>query len=106
VHGVCVYHVAHQGLRGWFKSVGQNQEMQSFTQALYDAREVAVGRVQQEAESFRATGGIVGMEVREGNYGWHSHVIEFVAMGTAVSPIADASHELHAGARVVLSVRD
>ncbi|HEY4104708.1 MAG TPA: heavy metal-binding domain-containing protein [Polyangiaceae bacterium] len=106
VHGVCVYHVAHQGLHGWFKSVGQNQEMQSFTQALYDARELAVGRVQQEAAAFGATGGVVGMEVREGNYGWHSHVIEFVAMGTAVSPIADAAHELHAEARVVLSARD
>jgi len=40
------------------------------------------------------------------NHGWHSHVLEFVAVGTAVSPITDAAHELHAEARTVLSVRD
>jgi uncharacterized protein YbjQ (UPF0145 family) len=106
VHGVCVYHVAHQGLRGWFKTASQNCEMPAFTQALYDARELALSRVQFEAASAGATGGIVGVEVREGNHGWHSHVLEFVAVGTAVSPITDAAHELHAEARTVLSVRD
>ena len=106
VHGVCVYHVAHQGLGGWFKTVSQNCEMPAFTQALYDARELALSRVQLEATSAGATGGIVGVEVREGHYGWHSHVLEFVALGTAVSPITDETHELHAEARTVLSVRD
>ena len=106
VHAVCVYHVAHQGLRGWFKTASQNCEMPAFTQALYDARELALSRVQFEAASAGATGGIVGVEVREGNHGWHSHVLEFVAVGTAVSPITDAAHELHAEARTVLSVRD
>jgi uncharacterized protein YbjQ (UPF0145 family) len=106
VHGVCVYHVAHQGLSGWFKSAAKNTEMETFTQALYDARELALSRVQFDAANAGATGGIVGVEVREGNHGWHSHVLEFVAVGTAVSPISDASHELHAEARTVLSVRD
>src|SRR5450432_2905411 len=105
VHGVCVYQVAHQGLRGWFKTVSQNCEMPAFTQALYDARELALSRVQLDAASAGATGGIVGVEVREGHYGWHSHVLEFVALGTAVSPITDETHELHAEARTVLSVR-
>jgi hypothetical protein len=38
--------VAHQGLRGWFKTASQNCEMPAFTQALYDARELALSRVQ------------------------------------------------------------
>jgi uncharacterized protein YbjQ (UPF0145 family) len=106
VHGVCVYHVAHQGLRAWFKTATQNCEMPAFTQALYDARELALSRVQLDASNAGADGGIVGVQVTEGNYGWHSHVIEFVAVGTAVSRIADAAHELHAPARTVLSMRD
>jgi uncharacterized protein YbjQ (UPF0145 family) len=106
VHGVCVYHVAHQGLAAWFKTRSQNCEMPAFTQALYDARELALSRVQLEAASAGATGGVVGVDVREGHYGWHSHVLEFLAVGTAVSPITDAGHELHAEARTVLSVRD
>jgi uncharacterized protein YbjQ (UPF0145 family) len=106
VHGVCVYHVAHQGLGAWFKSASKNCEMPAFTQGLYDARELALSRVQLDAAHAGATGGVVGVEVREGHYGWHSHVLEFLAVGTAVSPIDDASHELHAEARTVLSVRD
>src|SRR5579884_3121616 len=35
VMGSCVYHVAHQGLGGWFKRIGRNAEMPNFTQALY-----------------------------------------------------------------------
>jgi hypothetical protein len=33
-------------------------------------------------------------------------VLEFLAVGTAVSPITEVGHELHAEARTVLSVRD
>src|SRR5260370_20639820 len=47
--GNCVYHVAHQSLRGMFKTAGQNVEMVNFTQALYDARALAMERMQAEA---------------------------------------------------------
>jgi uncharacterized protein YbjQ (UPF0145 family) len=83
--GSCVYHVAHQGLGQWMRSVGQNQEMPNFTQALYDARELAMERMQTEAEEVKAEG-IVGAQIRESNHGWGSHVIEFFAVGTAVKP--------------------
>lgn len=106
VHGVCVYHVAHQSLRGWFKSVSQNCEMPAFTQALYDARELALGRVQLEAANAGASSGVVGVEVREGSYGWHSHVLEFLAVGTAVSAMAEMSGEPTPPARAVISARD
>ena len=49
VMGSCVYHVAHQSMRQAFKQIGQNVEMPNFTQALYDARELAMERMQHEA---------------------------------------------------------
>ncbi len=86
VMGNCVYHVAHQTLGGWFKSVGQNMEMPNFTQALYDARELAMERLQYEAQIDGAAG-VVGTEVHESTHGWDAHVIEFFAIGTSVLPI-------------------
>src|SRR5205807_832519 len=83
VMGSCVYHVAHQGLRGFFKTVGQNVEMENYTQALYDARELAQERMQAEAEHLQAEG-VVGVQIQERSHGWGSHVIEFFAIGTAI----------------------
>jgi uncharacterized protein YbjQ (UPF0145 family) len=94
VMGNCVYHVAHQGLRAMFKQVGQNQEMPNYTQALYDARELAMERMQAEAEAVQAQG-IVGVQIQEKSHGWGSHVIEFFAVGTAVIPTRE-DHEIPA----------
>jgi hypothetical protein len=58
-------------------------ELPNYTQALYTARELALERLQAEAERVEANG-IVGVEVQQSNYGWGSHVIEFFAIGTAV----------------------
>jgi uncharacterized protein YbjQ (UPF0145 family) len=52
--GTRVYHDAHQGLRGSSKRVGRNTEMPNFTQALYDARELAIERMQSEGEGIEA----------------------------------------------------
>jgi uncharacterized protein YbjQ (UPF0145 family) len=90
VMGNCVYHVAHQTLGGWFSSVGTNCEMPNFTQALYDARELAMERMQYEAQIDGAQG-VVGTEIYETTHGgWDSHVIEFFAVGTSVLPISVA----------------
>lgn len=91
VMGNCVYHVAHQTFGQWFKSVGQNVEMTNFTQALYDARELAMERMQNEAENVGAEG-IVGVDIYEGNYGWSSHVIEFFVVGTGIVPMTKEHH--------------
>jgi uncharacterized protein YbjQ (UPF0145 family) len=85
VLGNCVYHVAHQNVGTWVRRVGRNLEMPNYTQALYDARELAMARMQAEAETLEAAG-IVGVELHERNHGWGSHIIEFVAIGTAVLP--------------------
>jgi uncharacterized protein YbjQ (UPF0145 family) len=88
VMGSCVYHVAHRGMFQAMKQAGQNVELPNFTQALYDARELAMERMQAEAETLRAEG-IVGVELKEGSHGWGSHVIEFFAVGTAIVPYGD-----------------
>ena len=85
VMGSCVYHVAHQGMFAAMRQVGQNVEMPNFTQALYDARELAMERMQNEAEELQAEG-IVGVQLQERSHGWGSHVIEFFAVGTAIVP--------------------
>ncbi|MFZ0042954.1 MAG: heavy metal-binding domain-containing protein [Solirubrobacteraceae bacterium] len=83
VIGNCVYHVARQGMLASLKQVGRNIEMPNFTQALYEARELAMERMQTEADQLQAEG-IVGARIIERSHGWGSHVIEFFAIGTGV----------------------
>ncbi|MEA2495401.1 MAG: hypothetical protein QOJ29_3312 [Thermoleophilaceae bacterium] len=90
VMGSCVYHVAHRGFLQSMKQAGQNVELVNFTQALYDARELAMARMQTEAEQVEAEG-IVGVQLQERNHGWGSHVIEFFAVGTAIVPTGEAN---------------
>jgi uncharacterized protein YbjQ (UPF0145 family) len=90
VMGSCVYHVAHQAMRQAFKMTGRNVEMPNFTQAMYDARELAMERMQSEAEALGAEG-IVGVQLREQSHGWGSHVIEFFGVGTAIVPVDTAT---------------
>ena len=85
--GTCVYHVAHQGMMQALKRMGRNVEMENYTQALYDARELALSRMQAEAERDEAVG-IVGARVDESSHGWGSHIIEYFAVGTAVAELA------------------
>ena len=103
VMGTCVYHVAHQGWRQAMKNVGQNVEMVNFTQALYDARELAMERMQAEAMQVHAAG-IVSTQLKEESYGWGSHVIEFLAMGTAIAPTGATPQG--PGPQMVLSLND
>src|SRR6201999_255421 len=50
VMGTCVYHIAHQRFWQVIGNVGQNVEITQYTEALYDARELAMSRMQAEAE--------------------------------------------------------
>jgi uncharacterized protein YbjQ (UPF0145 family) len=88
VMGTCVYHVAHQGIRQALSQIGQNAEMVNYTQALYEAREIAMDRMQYEAIQVQAEG-VVGMRVEETQYYWGAHVIEYFAIGTAVRALAE-----------------
>src|SRR5258708_6955585 len=82
VVGSSIYHVGLQVGR-W----SQNQELQVLTQAMYSARELAMARMQSEADRLGADG-IVGVQLRMQQYAWRQHLLEFVAPGTAVRALA------------------
>ena len=86
VMGSCVYHVAHRGMLKAWNQVGRNVELEQFTQAIYSARELAIERMQVEAQTAKAEG-VIGTTIHEKSYRWESHVIEFFAVGTAVAPL-------------------
>jgi uncharacterized protein YbjQ (UPF0145 family) len=88
VLGTCVYHIAHQGVLQSLRQVGQNQEMLQFTQGVYDARELALNRMQAEAAQARSSG-IVGVSVEVHNHVWGEHATEFLATGTAIRRLSD-----------------
>ncbi len=106
VMGSCVYHVAHQGVFKSMGNVGRNVEITQFTQAMYDARELAMERMQNEAKEAGADG-VVGVQLHEGSHNWQPHVIEFFAVGTAVKPIEDkALIPEPASPQIVIPVND
>jgi uncharacterized protein YbjQ (UPF0145 family) len=86
VMGSCVYHVGRRGPMRTLSQAGRNVELTNFTQALYEARELAMQRMQTEAQDLGAEG-IVGVSLSETSHGWGSHVIEFFALGTAIVSI-------------------
>jgi uncharacterized protein YbjQ (UPF0145 family) len=92
VMGNCVYHVARQGMFKSLKNVGQNIELDNFTQAIYTARELAMTRMQAEAAVAKAEG-VIGTDIHEKSHSWEAHVIEFFAVGTAIAPLKDG-HEI------------
>jgi uncharacterized protein YbjQ (UPF0145 family) len=92
VLGTCVYHIAHQSVMQSLRQTGQNQEMPQFTQGVYEARELALSRMQAEATQARASG-IVGVSVAVLNHVWGEHATEFLATGTAIRRLG-AEHRL------------
>ena len=88
VLGTCVYHIAHQSAMQALRQTGQNQEMVQFTQGVYEARELALARMQAEATEAQSSG-IVGVTVEVKNHVWGEHATEFLATGTAVRRLSD-----------------
>ena len=84
VVGSSIYHIGLQVAR-W----GQNQELNMLTQAMYNARELAMARMRAEADQLGADG-IVGVNLRMQAYVWGQDVLEFLATGTAVRSLASA----------------
>ncbi|HEY9790951.1 MAG TPA: heavy metal-binding domain-containing protein [Candidatus Obscuribacterales bacterium] len=92
VMGNCVYHIAMQSFGSFLRNFTQNTELTQYTQALYDSRELAMERMQKEAEELGAKG-IVGANIHEKTHTWGAHIIEFFAVGTAVEEIS-AEHRI------------
>ena len=84
VMGNCVYHVAHRKMLQAMGQTMRNVELPNFTQAIYTARELAMERMQYEAQQVQAEG-VVGVRITEKNHIWGHHAIEFFAIGTAVT---------------------
>jgi uncharacterized protein YbjQ (UPF0145 family) len=92
VLGTCVYHIAHQGVMQSLRQMGQNTEMVVFTQGIYEARELALARMQNEATQAQASG-VVGVTVGVYNHVWGEHATEFLATGTSIRRLAE-EHKL------------
>ncbi|MHB8452241.1 MAG: heavy metal-binding domain-containing protein [Mycobacteriales bacterium] len=93
VLGTCVYHVAVQGLVQTMRQIGQNAELPQWTQGFYDARELAMSRLQGEAERAGATG-VVGVTAATSEWVWGGHTLEFFVSGTGVRKISDKVGQL------------
>jgi uncharacterized protein YbjQ (UPF0145 family) len=98
VVGSSIYHVGYQpiygsGLLGTWGGYGsggygygyayEDQELNVLTQAKYNARELAMSRMEAEAQALDADG-IVGVRLDAGEYEWGPDLVEFIAVGTAV----------------------
>jgi uncharacterized protein YbjQ (UPF0145 family) len=94
VLGTCVYHIAHQSVMQTLRQAGRNQEMVQFTQGIYEARELALMRMQAEAAEAKSSG-IVGVNVAVSNHVWGEHATEFLATGTAIRRLS-SEHRLPA----------
>ena len=78
VMGSSIYHVGFQ-IPNW----GQNQEMGVLTQAMYHARELAMARMEEEANALEADG-VVGVRLEITRCQWGEDLAEFIAVGTAI----------------------
>ena len=78
VVGSSIYHIGFQ-FAGW----KQNQEVNVLTQAMYHARDLAMTRMEEEANALGADG-IVGVRLEVTRHEWGEALAEFVAIGTAI----------------------
>jgi uncharacterized protein YbjQ (UPF0145 family) len=78
VLGSSIYHVGFQWQK-WSVS----QELPVLTRAMYDARELAMTRMEEEADLLGADG-IVGVRLVFKEYAMEDGVLEFQAIGTAI----------------------
>ncbi|MGC8486686.1 MAG: heavy metal-binding domain-containing protein [Clostridia bacterium] len=68
----------------WLYGVWQNGDIRPLTRALTDARDHALERLRMEADALHAHG-VVGVILKVHRPEWGSGLLEFTAMGTAVS---------------------
>ena len=62
--------------------------MTVLSQAMYHARELAMTRMEEEADQLGADG-VVGVRLDIGRYEWGENLAEFIAVGTAVKHQGD-----------------
>src|SRR3569833_1148935 len=82
VMGASTYHVGWQSTKGWNTPMVSGQ-LKVPTQALYQARNLAIGRLQQEAKLLGADG-VIGVRVDRHRREDKKDILEYMAIGTAV----------------------
>ena len=102
VLGNCVYSMGAMGglmagLRG-----AAGGEVSQYSKLMYDARELALARMQAEATRLGADG-VIGVDLKI-EYLHGNEWMEFTAVGTAVKYIGVANPATHNQAKVVLDV--
>ena len=79
VMGSTIYHV------GWqYTPLYRSTELVALSHAQYQARLLAISRLQQEAQLLGAHG-VIGVRLERQAYAWGENLIEFAARGTAVA---------------------
>jgi uncharacterized protein YbjQ (UPF0145 family) len=86
VLGNCVYHIGRRSLATTARSMFRNVELPHITQSLYEAREISMTRMQDEALQLKADG-VVGVTLTEKSHHFGNHVLEFLIVGTAVTVV-------------------
>ncbi len=101
VVGSSIYHIGWQPLWATFSGYGYgaqrpNGELQTLTQAKYEARELAMARMEAEADALGADG-VIGVRLTVGQYDWGADLAEFMAIGTAVRARAKGAYRTRFG---------
>src|SRR5213596_3336090 len=78
VMGSSIYHVGFQWQK-WSVS----QELPVLTHAMFEARELAMTRMEEEADLLGADG-VVGVRLEVNRHAWGESLAEFIAIGTAI----------------------
>ena len=89
--GSSIYHVGFQ-IGTW----NQSQEMDVLSQAMYHARELAMTRMEEEADQLGADG-VVGVRLDVSRHEWGGELAEFIAVGTAVRHREGVLHRANNG---------
>jgi uncharacterized protein YbjQ (UPF0145 family) len=84
VMGSSIYQVGYQSTP-WPSAMGGGFmfEMQALSEAWNEVRELALGRLAQEASHVDADA-VVGVDLRTGEHDWAENAIEYVVVGTAI----------------------
>src|SRR6202007_3172472 len=77
VLGCSIYHLGFQPPRTG------DAELTTLSQAMYSARELAMIRMQEEADELGADG-VIGVRLDVGLHDWGADMAEFLAIGTAI----------------------
>jgi uncharacterized protein YbjQ (UPF0145 family) len=91
VMGSSIYHIGYQ--RGNYK---ESMELTVLSQAMYNARQLAMTRMEEEADQLGADG-VVGVRLNIGMYEWGEDMAEFTAIGTAVKHREGVLHRAPSG---------